>query len=153
MGPSSSINLAQYVSFQITPGVTIQYVSLSYSKQSFLGQGPRNAAVRTSLDGYATNVDSVSGLNPADFDQIVFNLGSLPPTSAPIEFRIYFFNTPSTGADWADLLSSNRGGTGLILTANHLAVVPTLSPSALLALVVLLALIGAWGARHRPQLR
>jgi len=113
IGPSSSTNLGQYVSITVTPSAPAKFESLTYSKQSYTGQGPRNAAVRTSLDGFATNVASVSGLNPAGFDQITFNLGSLPITSSKVEFRIYFFN--ATCEDWADLVSTNRGGAGLIL--------------------------------------
>ena len=116
IGPSSSINLGQYLSFTVTPSAATKFDTLTYSKQSYQGQGPQNAAVRTSLDGFATNVASVTGLNPAGLDQITFDLASLPATSSKIEFRIYFFNTPSTGQDWADLVSTNRGGTGLILT-------------------------------------
>jgi hypothetical protein len=59
----------------------------------------------------------VGGLNPAGFNQIVFDLANLPMTSGQVEFRVYFFNPPSSGEDWADLVSTNRAGaTGLILT-------------------------------------
>jgi hypothetical protein len=118
IGPSSSINLGQYVSITVTPSVPTKFETVTYSKQSYLGQGPRNAAVRTSLDEFATNVASVSGLNPAGFDQITFNLASLPITASQVEFRIYFFNTPSTGQDWADLVSTNRSGAGLVLISD-----------------------------------
>jgi hypothetical protein len=116
IGASSSINPGQYRSFTVTPSVSTKFETLTYSKQSYQGQGPRNAAVRTSVDGFAINVASVSGLNPAGLDQITFNISSIPATSSQVEFRIYFFNTPSSGQDWADLVSTNRGGTGLILT-------------------------------------
>jgi hypothetical protein len=115
IGPSSNINLGQYVSVTVTPSAPIKFETLSYSKQSYLGQGPRNAAVRTSLDGFTANVANVSGLNPSGFDEIIFDLTSLPATNGQTEFRIYFFNTPATGQDWADLVSTNRGGAGLIL--------------------------------------
>lgn len=113
IGPSSGINLGQYLSFTVTPSAPTKFETVTYSKQSYMGQGPRNAAVRTSLDGFATNVASVGGLNPAGLDQITFNISSMAITSSQIEFRIYFFN--ATGQDWADLVSTNRGGTGLIL--------------------------------------
>jgi hypothetical protein len=116
IGSSSSINLGQYVSLSVTPSAPTKFETLTYSKQSYLGQGPQNAAVRTSLNGFATNVASVSGLNPAGLDQITFNMSNLPIASSQVEFRIYFFNAPSTGQDWADLVSTNRGGTGLTLT-------------------------------------
>jgi len=104
----------QYLSFTVTPSAASKFETVTYSKQSYEGQGPRNAAVRTSLDGFAANVASVSGLNPGGLDQITFNISNMPITSSQVEFRIYFFN--ATGQDWADLVSTNRGGTGLILT-------------------------------------
>jgi hypothetical protein len=113
VGPSKGANLTPYVSITVTPSSPAKFETLTYSKQSYMGQGPRNASVRTSLDGFAADVASVSGLNPAGFDQITFNLGSLPITSSKVEFRIYFLNAP--GQDWADLVSTNRGGAGLIL--------------------------------------
>jgi hypothetical protein len=112
--PSTGINLGQYLSFSVTPSAPTKFETVEYSKQSYQGQGPRNAAVRTSLDGFATNVASVSGLNPGGLDQITFNISNLPTVSSQVEFRIYFFN--ATGQAWADVVSTNRGGTGLILT-------------------------------------
>jgi hypothetical protein len=117
IGPSSSVNPGQYLTFSVTPNRATRYTSLSLSEQSYVGQGPRNAVVRTSLDGFETDAASVSGLNPAGVNQIVFNLADLPMTSGQVEFRVYFFNPPSSGEDWADLVSTNRGATGLILTA------------------------------------
>jgi hypothetical protein len=119
IGPSSSINLGEYLTFSVTPNVPTIYTSLSLTEQSYVGQGPRNAVVRTSLDGFTTNIASVTGLNPAGVNQIAFNLASLPIASGQVEFRVYYFNAPSTGQDWADLVSTNRAGaTGLILTGD-----------------------------------
>jgi hypothetical protein len=84
-----------------------------------VGQGPQSAALRTSLEGFATNVASVTGLNPGGVNQIVFDLSNLPMASGQVEFRVYYFNPPSMGQDWADLVSTNRAGsTGLILTGD-----------------------------------
>lgn len=105
----------------------MQYTSLSYSKQSYLGEGPRNAAIRTSLDGFTADVDSIAGLDPGGIEQLQFDLTSLTPTASPLEFRVYFFNTPSTGLDWADLLSTGAGFTGLILKGDAVAVGGTTS--------------------------
>jgi len=113
VGPSKVTGQTQYVSITVTPSTPAKFETLTYSKQSYTGQGPRTAAVRTSLDGFTTNVALVSGLNPAGFDQITFDLGSLPITASRVEFRIYFLD--ATGQDWADLVSTNRGGAGLIL--------------------------------------
>src|SRR5262245_8349435 len=44
IGPSSSINLGQYVSVSVSPSAPTKFETLTYSKQSYLGQGPQNAA-------------------------------------------------------------------------------------------------------------
>jgi hypothetical protein len=108
--PSSNINLGQYLSFSGSSSAPTKFETLTYSKQSYTGQGPQNAAVRTTLNGFATNVAPVSGLSPAGLDQITFNISSIPITSSAVEFRIYFFN--GTCQDGADLVSTNRGDAG-----------------------------------------
>jgi hypothetical protein len=112
---SPSIQLDQYVTFQITPTTAICYDSVLYSKRSYIGHGPLNASIRSSLDGFASDIATVGNLNPAGPDDINFDLSPLPATAAPVEFRIYFWNV-SIGDDFADLDSSGRGRTGLVVT-------------------------------------
>ncbi|MCP3920429.1 MAG: hypothetical protein GY711_33290 [bacterium] len=119
IGTSVVLDPNQYTTFDVVPNsTTVQYETLSYSKRSYVGEGPRQAAVRTSLDGFASDVALVTGLDPMGFEQILFDISSLPSSSGSITFRIYFFDAPGMGADWADLGSSAVGDTGLILTGN-----------------------------------
>lgn len=108
----------QYVTFDVTPTVTVDYASLSYSRLSYLNEGNRAAAVRTSLDNFTADVDTVTGLAPTGTVQIDFDLSSLAATAAPVTFRIYFYDAPTTGLDWVDLVSTSAGGTGLILAGS-----------------------------------
>ena len=82
---SPSIQLNQYVTFQITPTTTICYDSVSYSKRSYLGNGPQNASIRSSLDGFASDIATVGNLNPGGPDDINFDLSPLPATAAQVE--------------------------------------------------------------------
>ena len=119
IGPSSSINPGQYLTFSVTPNLPTRFTSLALTEQSYVGQGPRTAAVRSSLDGFATDIATVTGLNSAGVNQIAFDLATMPIAAGQVELRVYFFNTPASGQDWADLVSTNRAGaTGLLLTGD-----------------------------------
>jgi hypothetical protein len=63
------------------------------------------------LDAFGANLAVVS-VNPAGFESLNFDLSALPPGSAPVTFRIYFYGAPSL-TDWADLVSSAKAGNGL----------------------------------------
>lgn len=80
--PYSNINPGQCLSFSVTPSAPTRFETVTYSKQSYIGQGPQNASVR---------------MSPAGLDQITFNISSMPITSSAEEVRIYFFN--GTGQD------------------------------------------------------
>lgn len=112
---SPTVDPNQYLEFEIfSIGVT-EYSRLSYSRRSYTGEGNRQAAVRTSLDNFAANVATVTGLNPTGDEQISFDLSAVPPTSGMIVFRLYFYDAPTTGVDWVDLLGTGAGGTGIVL--------------------------------------
>ncbi len=113
---SSTIDLTKYVTFEVSSPSPVTYEAISYSRISHTGDGNRAAAVRTSLDGFAADLDVVTGLLPDGAQQIDFDLTGLAPTAGSVEFRLYFYDAPTAGADWVDLASSNAGGTGLVLT-------------------------------------
>lgn len=113
---SPTVDPLQYLSFEITPSVAVDLAGLTYSRNAYNGDSCRQAAVRTSLDGFATDVDVLTGLNPAGTVELVFDLSSLPPLIATTEIRIYFYDAPTAGLDWADLLSTAVGGNGLVVT-------------------------------------
>ena len=110
---SSSADPSQYLTFTIQSagGVPITFTSLSYDKQSYLAAGPTHASLRSSLDSFGADVGVVP-VNPDGFQTLNFDLGRLPAGPGPITFRIYFYGAPSF-TDWADLVSSGKGGNGL----------------------------------------
>ena len=112
---SPDLDETQYVTFDVMPNTTIQYLTLSYSRRSYTGEANQQAAVRTSLDAFASNVALVTDLSPAGVEEILFDIRSLPISSDSITFRVYFFDAPTTGEDWVDLDSSANGGSGLVL--------------------------------------
>ena len=121
---SPNLDPTQYVTFDVSSAMPMQYLTLSYSKNSYVGEGAQQAAVRSSIDGFANDVDSVTGLNPSGFDQIQFDLSRLPAWSGTISFRIYFYDALVTGSDWVDLVSStNPLASGVVLTGVEAGVI------------------------------
>jgi hypothetical protein len=112
---SPNIDLSQYLTFTVSSdaGKSVTFQSLLYDKQSYTGAGPTHASIRSSLDAFAADVETLM-VNPAGFESLVFDLSKLPPASGPVTFRIYFYGAPSF-TDWADLVSTGRGGNGLRL--------------------------------------
>ena len=149
---SPTINLGQYITFSAAPtaGHQLQFSDLLYDKVSYSGAGATLASLRTSIDGFATNVSQLT-LSPAGIQSLDFNLASLPIVSTQVSFRIYFYAAPVNQADWDDLLSTDRGYNGLRLQGTVLSV-PEL-PSGILAAVgmaLLLSLrqLGRKGVQH-----
>ncbi|QDV08463.1 hypothetical protein Poly30_40100 [Planctomycetes bacterium Poly30] len=112
---SPTIDLTQYLSFSVEAPAEMTFTSLTYSRRSYVSDGNRAAAVRTSLDNFMTDAAVVLGISEQGDQQIDFDLSGLAPTLGLVEFRVYFYDAPIAGADWVDLLSTNAGGTGLIL--------------------------------------
>ncbi len=115
---SATLDPAKYLSFTVNAPSQITYASLTYSRLSYVGDGNRAAAVRTSVDNFVTDVAVVTGIDPQGLQQIDFNLSGMTPTLGLVEFRVYFYDAPTAGADWVDLVSSNAGGTGLVLNGD-----------------------------------
>jgi hypothetical protein len=112
---SSNIDLTQYLAFTvgIDSGKTINFQSLLYDKQSYAGAGPTHASIRSSLDSFAVDIETLV-VNPAGFESLNFDMSTLSAMSGPVSFRIYFYGAPSF-SDWADLVSTGLGGSGLRL--------------------------------------
>lgn len=100
---SATLDPSQYVEFSITPMGSLQLTQLSYSRNSYVNEGNRAASVRTSLDGFMADVDTLTGLAPTGAVQHDFDLTSLPSVAATLDVRIYFYDAPtrvSTGSTW-----------------------------------------------------
>lgn len=142
---SASIMLGEYMTFQVDSGATlVDYSTLTYDAYSYLGLGARTASVRTSLDGFAADVDTIS-TSGIGYQFLTFDLSSLATTSGAIDFRIYFYDAAVDRGDWMDLRSSDDGGRGLVLNASAVPL-----PSAASAgMAGLIGLTGAAGLRRR----
>ncbi len=80
---SPQINLEQHLAFTFAPdeGATFHLDSLTYDKRSYFGFGPRKASVRSSLNSFERDIDTVV-VNSAGFESLSFCLRSLPPIGA-----------------------------------------------------------------------
>ena len=106
--------LTQYLQFSVSAqnGEGIVFENVTYVKRSYFDRGPQTASIRSNLDNFSADIDTIS-VNPKGQSELSFNLSSLPQVSDPVEFRIYFYHAPAPGGDWADLVSTASGGTGL----------------------------------------
>jgi len=140
-------DLSEYVQFGITSTSTaIEYSSVDYWLQSYLGTGAQTASIRSSLDGYANDIDVVDVLTDSTQAQkVMFDLTTIGQVSGAIDFRVYFYNAVSSDTDWADL-SSLDGGEGLKLYG-EVAQVPEPSTLAIFAL----GMIGLISRRFKKQ--
>lgn len=113
---SGGFNSNQYLTFTVDSavGTALDFDSLTYDKESYFGLGPTSASIRSSMDSFLTDIDTIS-VNAAGFQTLSFDLTSLARTSAPVEFRLYFYAAAENLVDWADLLSSAAGRNGLVL--------------------------------------
>ena len=109
----------EYLSFQMTVPAGTDFARIKYSKVAYLGNGATSATIRSSLDGFTSDISTVP-VNPNGFEELNFDLSSMPFVSGNIQFRIYFYGAPVNKADWDDLVSTNRGGNGLRVYANNL---------------------------------
>jgi hypothetical protein len=115
---TSTLDLGAYYSFGVTPaaGFTANLTSLSYIERRS-GTGPTSFVIRSSADGFASNLFSYSLLasNTNDTPES-FSLGgisSLQNLNTAITLRIYGFGASAAGGTYR--LTSPTAGTGLVL--------------------------------------
>lgn len=84
---TGGLNSNDYFSFFITPesGYSINFDSFTYTG-IINGGGPTQFALRSSLDGFTTNIGSIGSTGTVNFGAGFQNV------SAPIEFRLYGWN-------------------------------------------------------------
>jgi large repetitive protein len=112
-----ALNPNNYLTFTVNLPTPTTLNRLVYTKLSYFGNGPRWATIRTSVNGFSSDLSTVS-VSPSGQQTLNFNLSALAPVMGSITFRIYFYGATSDG-DWADLVSTARsGGTGLVLYSN-----------------------------------
>jgi hypothetical protein len=144
---SSTVTLGEYLTFAVSAagGQDIMFQNLQYDKQSYNGSGATLASLRSSLDGFATDIDTLH-VNPSGAQSLIFNLSSLPLSSGAVTFRIYFYDAPINRSDWDDLLSTASGGNGLQLTGE---IVPSPVPSTLVMSSIVFGMLGiVWAGKR-----
>ena len=117
---SATALTTNYLTFTATFAGGKDIATLTYSKRSYLGNGATFASVRSSVDGFASDISMIP-VNPGGNQLLKFDLTSLPMITGSITFRIYFWGAPVMLSDWDDLVSSASGGTGLTLSAYNMA--------------------------------
>ncbi len=150
---SPSPLLSEYVFVSITPAGFVDLDELSYTRNSF-NSGVRSASVRSSLDGFTTDIDVLSlTAGPIFGDELIFDLSSLSTLipGNPVEFRIYFYNAVVDRQDFADLVSSVFGGNGVTITGceGEPVLVPTLGEWGVISLLLLLLIFGVLKIKQR----
>jgi hypothetical protein len=126
---SPTIDVGQYLTFSVSGRLDVD--TLAYSLLSYLNAGATIASVRSSIDGFAADIDTLTPSLASGLQLLTFDLTGLPVVSGSTEFRIYFYGAPVDLRDWADLASTARGASGLTLSG---VVVPEPGSLALLGL-------------------
>lgn len=151
IGAGSQIDPFQYLSFTVgsSTSAAIVFTDLQYSKVSYFDRGAQHASLRSSLDGFASDV-SVISVNPfAGAEELLFDLSSLAPTVGPVTFQLYFYDGLDGGGDFADLGGTGSGGNGLRINGDFLAgSVP--EPHSLALLGLALCILGGTARGRRP---
>jgi hypothetical protein len=141
---TSVIDETSYTSFTLTPdvGYFMDLESVTYDYQSYgFAENGYNFYLRTSVDGFAADVDSSS--SNAAAERVTFNVSSLTGLTDATEVRIYASSVDS-GNRWFDLQGSNTE-TDLGLIVNGTVAIPEPTTGALAALAGLILL----GRRRR----
>lgn len=133
--------LTRYVEFGVSSGFEYSPSSVEYSKRSYFTTGAQNASIRSSLDAYAADIDTIVIDASINQSLITFDLTSLGAITGAITFRVYFYNAVTNQTDWSDIDSTLRGGNGVVLTGTVTPrIIPALSQWSLMLLI--LSLLG-----------
>jgi hypothetical protein len=89
---TTDLDTGKYFTFSVTPnsGQQVALDTLTFAWFSNTN-GPVNVALRWSVDGFASNLDSVKGVsqNPVNDNAISFSLASQAAFTSATEFRVY----------------------------------------------------------------
>ncbi len=150
---ASAIDLNDFYGFTVTPNVgnQVSLTTLSYRFQRS-GTGPTQFAIRSNVDGFASDLFTTSENSTTTGLTRTFNLSGVPGLqnrTAATTLRIYGF--ASGGANGTFRLSSPSAGTGTSIAGTVAAVGPVNVPEAgTFALIApVLGVLGVVVARRR----
>lgn len=123
---ANSITANDYIEFTVTPkpGFSLTATSFVFHWDSS-GTGPKNVALRSSLDSFANDLGAIVPASIANANTI--NISGIVNIAAPITFRIYGYGaSASTGTGGFDI-NSNIVNVQLIGTTSSVCTTPSAS--------------------------
>lgn len=142
------IDLNDYYSFTLTPGVgvTMDLGTLTFAERRS-GTGIRDFSIRTSLDGFATDVFTAAVPDDTATRDQSFVFGSaFDAVTGPITIRIYGYTAESAAGTWR-LTNTSSGAQNFQLTGTAVVPEPTSA-----AMIFVGAGLVAWGVRRKRTL-
>lgn len=101
---NASLDVNKYFTFTITPdaGYLVNYSSFNFTLQRSSAGSPSNFNLRSSLDGFATNIDITVNYTGTSSSGANFTISlaaaSFQNVTTAIEFRLYGYSSSNTGA-------------------------------------------------------
>ena len=100
----TTIDTNRYIQFTVTPNPGFTFTPTSFDFiWEFSGTGPSSVAIRSSVDGYASNLGTLTGLTSSSSIVRTIPITGLNELSTPVTFRVYGYNaTQLTGTGGFD---------------------------------------------------
>ncbi|MDF1712717.1 MAG: PEP-CTERM sorting domain-containing protein [Akkermansiaceae bacterium] len=132
---TTEISVGDYTTFTLTPDagfmMSLDNITYDYQSYGFAGTGGYTFFIRSSIDGFAADLDTSSSFEGAA--RVDFDVSSLTDLTGPTEIRIYA-STPTAGSRWFDLQGSNTDPSLGLIVNGDVAPIPEPSTALLSAL-------------------
>ncbi|MEN9336980.1 MAG: hypothetical protein RLZZ500_1967, partial [Bacteroidota bacterium] len=94
----ATIDTSKYIQFTVTPNAGYTFTPTSFEFiWDFSGSGPSSVAIRSSVDGYASNLGAVTGLTASTSAIRTISISGISAISTPTTFRIYGYAATAAG--------------------------------------------------------
>ncbi|MCZ8295811.1 MAG: YDG domain-containing protein, partial [Flavobacterium sp.] len=131
----TTIDTNRYIQFTVTPNPGFTFTPTSFDFiWEFSGTGPSSVAIRSSVDGYASNLGTLTGLTSSSSIVRTIPITGLNELSSPVTFRVYGYNaTQLTGTGGFDcgVFTNNVILKGFTTTAPAPSITTAGTPAAL----------------------